>query len=223
MFRKAVIIIIAVILGAGILLLHFGGDLLVKTDPLPAHAPVAVVLNGSIAGVLARTAGGVRLLQAGVVDHLMLSVPALSYWGESVPEVANRFFEKHFGTSVASRVVYCVSDADSTHEEAEALRQCLERQGWRTVIVVTSNYHTRRAGRIWRAALRGANPPFTVYVRGVPDGAFEPHGWWRRRQYAKTWLLESSKLVWETIFGLGPWKSSPERGKIVQPGAAPPS
>ncbi|HEX5481566.1 MAG TPA: YdcF family protein [Terriglobia bacterium] len=218
MLRKAAIVIV-VIGVAAFLLLRFGGYLLVKTDPLPAHAPVAVVLNGSIQGVLARTAGGVRLLQAGKVDHLMLSVPALSYWGENVPEVANRFFEKHFGNAIASRVVYCVSDAESTLAEAEALSQCLGREGWRQVVVVTSNYHTRRAGRIWRAAGKRAHPGFEVYMDGVFDGSYQPRGWWRRREYAKTWLLETSKLVWETIFGIGPWKNAPSKGRIVQPGA----
>ncbi len=214
-FKRAswIVVVIACVV---ILLLRFGGDILVHTDPLPHHADVAVVLNGSAPGVRARTQGAVRLLEQGVVDYVMASVPPTTYWGESVPEVAHHYFAEHFGPQVADRVVFCVANTHSTIQEAGALRECLESRGWRNVIVVTSNYHTRRAGRIWRAALAHASPPFKIDMDGVADGSFQPRGWWRQREYVKTWLLEISKLIWESIFGLGPWKSVPARGRVVQ-------
>ena len=208
--------IVVVIACALILFLRFGGDILVHTDPLPRHADVAVVLNGSTLGVRARTQGAVQLLKQGIVDYVMASVPPTTYWGESVPQVAHHYFAEHFGPQVADRVVFCVANTNSTIQEAGALRQCLESRGWRQVIVVTSNYHTRRAGRIWRAALAHANPPFKIYMEGIADGSFQARGWWRQREYVKTWLLETSKLIWESIFGLGPWKSVPSQGRVVQ-------
>src|SRR5579883_1524458 len=54
--------IVVVIACALILFLRFGGDILVHTDPLPRHADVAVVLNGSALGVRARTQEHVQLL-----------------------------------------------------------------------------------------------------------------------------------------------------------------
>src|SRR5579883_3130280 len=59
--------IVVVIACALILFLRFGGDILVHTDPLPRHADVAVVLNGSALGVRARTQGAVQLLKQGIV------------------------------------------------------------------------------------------------------------------------------------------------------------
>ncbi|MGH9345101.1 MAG: YdcF family protein, partial [Terriglobia bacterium] len=199
------------------LLFRFGGEMLVRTDPLPQHAQVAVALNGSIAGVLARTSEAVRLLQRGIVDGVIVSIPPAGYWGESIPADANRYFTKHFGRDVAARILYCISDADSTIEEARAVEQCLNARRWRSVIIVTSNYHSRRAGRIWRRALAKADPPFALYVDGVADGAFQPRGWWRKRTYAKTWLLEACKLVWESVFGLGPWKGPMPSGELESP------
>lgn len=209
-------IIVACLFGA---LLRFGGELLVHTDPLPRHAQVAVALNGSAAGVLARTTEAVRLLERGVVDYVIVSIPPAGYWGESIPADANRYFTRHFGPETAARILYCVSDADSTLQEAHALMQCLDARQFRAVILVTSNYHTRRAGRIWRAALAKANPPFQLDVDGVPDGSFQPRGWWRKRIYAKTWLLETSKLIWESVFGLGPWKGPMPGGTLTSPSA----
>src|SRR5215467_15586015 len=41
-------------------------------------------------------------------------------------------------------------DADNTKEEAEFLRKLVQSKNWKTVIVVTSNYHTRRAKYIFK-------------------------------------------------------------------------
>ncbi|HLI29817.1 MAG TPA: YdcF family protein [Terriglobia bacterium] len=213
--------IIGTLIVAFIVLLHFGGYALVHTDPLPKHADVALVLDGGQVGLRARTAEGVRLLQQGIVGYLLLSLPPKTYWGKSVPAEAFHYFKRHFGNQVASHIAFCVSDADSTIEEAGVVRQCLKNAGWRKVIIVTSNYHTRRAGNIWRAALAGSQPAYHLWVHGVRDGSFEPRGWWLNRIYAKTWLFETSKLAWESIFGDGPWQHPPIKGKFFNPASWP--
>lgn len=188
-----------------LMVLHYGGTWLVKTDSLPSHAEVAVMLDGSVKGVIARRAGAVRLLQRGVVGHIMLSMESVNVWGQNVPEVAHNYFLSNYGPQVANRVVFCFQDTDSTLDEALGLRQCLEQRNWRSVIVVTSQFHTRRAGMIWRKEFANAHPPFKIWVHGVTDPDYSPVGWWRKRRYAKTWLLESTKLVWTSLFGYGPW------------------
>jgi uncharacterized SAM-binding protein YcdF (DUF218 family) len=216
--------IIAVLLAcAAVLVLRYAGDLLVASDPLPAHAQVAVALNGSITGYVARRAEAVRLLQTGVVDHVMMSLPPSSYWGENIPNVAQHYFSERYGPKIAQKVVYCVNSANSTIEEAAALRQCLEQEDWRKIIVVTSDYHTRRARMIWRSALAKADPPFELCMHGVLDADFHPRGWWCRRRYVKTWLFETSKLLLESIFGAGPWKGANVKVQLVTPEASPAS
>lgn len=210
----------ALLAGALILLLHYGGDLLVAGDPLPSHAQVAVALNGSIAGYIARRAEAMRLLESGAADHVMMSLPAGSYWGENIPEVAQRYFAERYGPSLARKVAYCVNSGDSTIEEAAALRKCLEQEEWRRIIVVTSLYHTRRARMVWRSTFARARPPFQLWIHGVQDADFRPHGWWRNRRYAKTWLFEMDKLAWESIFGAGPWKGPPVRVQLIVPQAS---
>ena len=188
-----------------LILLRYGGTWLVKTDPLPTHADVAVMLDGSVKGVIARRAGAVRLLQRGVVDHIMLSMESVNVWGQNVPEVAHNYFLSNFGSQVADRIFFCFQDTDSTLDEALGLRQCLEQHNWRSVIVVTSQFHTRRAGMIWRKELAYAHSPFKIWIYGVDDPNYNPNGWWRKRRYAKTWLLETTKVVWTYFFGYGPW------------------
>jgi uncharacterized SAM-binding protein YcdF (DUF218 family) len=220
--RNAVIIL-ALLACAIILVLRYGGDLLVGTDRLPAHAQVAVALNGSITAYVARRAEAMRLLKSGLVDHAMMSLPPGSYWGENIPQVAQHYFATRYGPAIAQKVAYCVNSANSTIQEAAALKQCLQQAGWRQVIVVTSIYHTRRGRMIWRKTLAGSTPPFQLWMHGVVDADFRPQGWWRRRRYAKTWLFETSKLLWEFAFGAGPWKGTRVKGQLVTAEPAGPS
>lgn len=178
------------------LLLRFGGRLLVRVDPLPEHADVAIVLNGSYSGVVARSAEAMRMLADGRVDHVMLSVGAVRYYGEWVPDLAERYVREQWGAEMARNVMICTGIADSTAEEIAYIDDCLESTGWRDAVFVTSNYHTRRAHMIIAATLAKAGLVEHFTVHGVTDGDFRSSGWWRERRYAKTWLLETTKLLW---------------------------
>jgi uncharacterized SAM-binding protein YcdF (DUF218 family) len=181
-------------------LLAWGGDLLVAPDSLPGHADVLVVLTGSTQGEQSRREEALRLYGEGRADQLMLSTPRVLYLGEWIPDLMRRYLERFLGLAQARRVVLCAHNASSTLEEAQALRPCLEERGWRNIIVITSNYHTRRARRSWQQAFRNAQPPVQIFVYGVPDGDFEPRGWWHDRRYAKTLVIETTKLVWTYLF-----------------------
>ena len=56
-------------------LLRWGGYLLISDEPLPTHLDGVVVLQGSILGEKARVAGAVRLVQQGITDKILVSVP----------------------------------------------------------------------------------------------------------------------------------------------------
>jgi uncharacterized SAM-binding protein YcdF (DUF218 family) len=176
---------------------------MIKSDALPAHADAAVVLQGPIAGEMARVDGAARLLQQGVAARMLLSVPKQSYWDEAVVPMAQRYLENHYGKDVASRVDFCETDPEvnSTRQEAQALSRCIREHGWQSIVVVTSNYHTRRAGIIWRKMLRQDGPAVQLLVFGVDDPEFQPRAWWSKRLYAKTWVAEFSKLVWVEMGG----------------------
>jgi uncharacterized SAM-binding protein YcdF (DUF218 family) len=90
-------------------------------------------------------------------------------------------------------------DADNTSEEAQALAQLAARKKWRNVIVVTSNYHTRRAryilDRVFPSTVK-------VCVAGAHDGDFDPEHWWQYRKSTKQLIREMAGLVvaiWELL------------------------
>ena len=55
------------------------------------------------------------------------------------------------------------------------------------IIVVTSNYHTRRARFIYEHALA---PGTELRVVAAPDPAYDPNSWWRTREGLKTFFYE---------------------------------
>jgi hypothetical protein len=193
--------LLAVAIVIAVCLLRWGGDLLISSDPEPQHVEAAIVLQGSIAAEKARIAGAISLLQRGIADRALLSVPQESYWGQSIPAAARSFLERTYGNDLAERVDFCETgaDVDSTAQEAEALLPCIQEQHWSSVVIVTSDYHTRRAGMLWKRMNR-SNPKIHIWIEGVADPEFQ-QPWWRRRQSAKIWLMETSKLLWSVLGG----------------------
>jgi uncharacterized SAM-binding protein YcdF (DUF218 family) len=182
-------------------LLRWGGYLVVAGESMPEHVDTAVVLQGSIASVNARTAAAMALLQRGSANRVVISVPRESYWGQEIPAIAGLYLEKKYGADLAARVEFCNTEPDltSAQQEAQALSRCIEERGWKSIALVTSNYQSRRVRMIWRKTLLGDQASVYVSVEGVPEPEYQPRGWWRQRLYAETWLRESAKLAWASL------------------------
>jgi uncharacterized SAM-binding protein YcdF (DUF218 family) len=95
------------------------------------------------------------------------------------------------------KIARFVQDADSTVEEAQALTRLAKEKKWHSVIVVTSNFHTRRARYIFRRVF-----PQGVEVRiaSARDGDFDPEHWWEKRKSTKELTREFAGMVvtwWE--------------------------
>lgn len=189
---------LAIMVGA---LLRWGGYLLISDEPLPSHLDGVVVLQGSILGEKARVAGAVRLVQQGTTDRILVSVPRESYWGQPVAPIAYAYNKKLYGQEMVSHFVFYETDddVDSTEEESRVLFDAIQAQGWHSIAVVTSDYHTRRAGIVWRQMLWEKHSSVQLWVHGVPDPEFHASAWWRDRRSAKYWFLECTKLLWTLV------------------------
>lgn len=89
---------------------------------------------------------------------------------------------------------------DNTAQEAHSLRTLIEERRLRRVIVVTSKYHTRRAGFAMRRELKGSH--VEVIMRASRYDRSNPDLWWRTRADVRSAALESQKLV-AYMLGLG--------------------
>ena len=97
----------------------------------------------------------------------------------------------------ASAIVLLQHRANDTLEEGQAIGQFISAHGWKRILVVTSNYHTRRTRYILSRVL----PPGTALrVLSAPDVNYDPDGWWRTRRGTKIFFHESVGMIvamWE--------------------------
>jgi uncharacterized SAM-binding protein YcdF (DUF218 family) len=161
------------------------GSYLVKAQA-PEHADIAFVLAGDFFGNRIRTAA--ELVRAGYVPKVIVSGPS-SFYGYHECDLAIPFAVK--SGYPESYFLHFENDARSTAGESKAASAELHRMGVHKVLLVTSDYHTRRAGSIFRAAA----PDLQFVVVAAPDQSFRADTWWHNREAQKTVLLEWTKTV----------------------------
>ena len=88
----------------------------------------------------------------------------------------------------------------STADEAITLRNLAQANRWRTVIVVSSKYHLRRAGFAMRRELSGTG--VQVLMRGSRYDDARPERWWMQRADLRDMLSELPKFA-AYVLGLG--------------------
>jgi len=99
------------------------------------------------------------------------------------------------------KIVRFAHDADSTLEEARALAKFARARKWHSVIVVTSNYHTRRARYIFQHVFPQG---IEIRIASAPDGDFDPEHWWMKRKSLKELTREFAGMavtLWEVRGG----------------------
>src|SRR5438270_1137458 len=99
------------------------------------------------------------------------------------------------------KILRVAHDADNTREEAITLAQVAKQKKWRSVIVVTSNFHTRRARYIFSHVFPNDTK---VRITGARDGDFDPARWWEKRISVKDLSREIAGMIvalWEQHTG----------------------
>lgn len=217
---KAILLIFIVVIGLVLYLAR--GPILrgvasawIVDEPL-AKAQAIVVLGGdSRAGDRVRHA--VSLYKKGWAPRIVLSgAPIRTYFNET--ELMARE-ARELGVP-AGHLILAPTGATSTLEEALRLRPVLAEHNFRNLIVVTSNFHTRRARQIFLGVYR---PRATIVrVSAAPDRGFDPAAWWRSREGRKLLFLEFLKwtYTWWELWTL-PEEEPPEaQGREVRSGSA---
>jgi uncharacterized SAM-binding protein YcdF (DUF218 family) len=87
---------------------------------------------------------------------------------------------------------------ESTADEATRLQHYLHERGSERLIVVTSNYHTRRSRLLFRRVFRDTGVQVSVQA-APPNFSFDPNAWWTRRKDRTVLLLEYQKLLFYAV------------------------
>ena len=103
------------------------------------------------------------------------------------------YAEKEGFPAALFREVHLPPEAESTRTEAEYMGKYLRDQGVKSILLVTSNYHTKRAAKLWRQV----NPQLQVTIVPSIDpwNYFTPGGWWKTRPGQKMFLFEWMKTI----------------------------
>ncbi len=121
------------------------GQYLVRAES-PAHADMIVVLAGDFSGNRILAAGD--LVRRGFAPKALVSGPSGEY-GLHETDLAIPFAVRHGYPE--SYFIPLPNDDLSTKDEAADVLAALTKRHARRIDIVTSDYHTRRAGNIYRA------------------------------------------------------------------------
>jgi hypothetical protein len=160
------------------------GKLLVIDAPEPSD--VVVVLAGETDR---RPARALQLMEQGYGSRELLDVPATArIYKFAQSELAQRYIQDLPGKSIG----ICMIEGLSTRDEARDVGKCLAHENGRRVLIVTSEFHTRRALSVFRREVSGK----TFSVAAARDANQFGTKWWSERQWAKTCVDEWLRFLW---------------------------
>jgi hypothetical protein len=182
--RSKIIFVIFAIMAA-LTLAANAGKMLVQDNP--QRSDVIVVLAGETD---VRPTLALHLLDQNYGRRLLLDVPAASQiYNITQLQIA----QQYIGSLPENHAIdICPIEGLSTKAESRDVAKCLAHEPGARVLIVTSDFHTRRALSIFRHEIRGKS----FSVAAAHDSVQFGTSWWRRREWSKTCVDEWVRLVW---------------------------
>ncbi len=199
--RAALILLVAALLAVAFFFPH-AGNYLVVNEPLE-KADAAFVLAGTR---VERWLEAADLYKEGWARRIILS-PGYSERAETELRTRGVRFptETQLVTDAltqlnvpSAQIAVLPHEVDNTAQEAKALRELFAERGWKSVIVITSKYHARRARLAFRRELTGTG--IRTIVRTSRHDNSTPQRWWKTRSDIRYVVSEYQKLL---LYALG--------------------
>ena len=97
--------------------------------------------------------------------------------------------------------IYFTDDrVTSTYEEALATRDFMLKEGFKSLILVTSNYHARRALMLFGSVFKGSG--IKIYNCTAGRELMKPRRWWTKEGEVKIVVQEYLSIIHNTIYHL---------------------
>ena len=177
-------------------LLVWSGTLLIaEVEPFPADA--IVILGG---GGPDRAREAADLFNDGLAPRVVITTEEapdnyreLAELGIALVLPHENYLRVLNGFGVTDADIVRIEDTSSeSMDELRGVRQFAVDRGWSRLIVVTSNYHSRRALLITDYVF---DAEWQIAVVGSRYSEFRPNGWWREVRHVRTFLIEFQKLL----------------------------
>jgi uncharacterized SAM-binding protein YcdF (DUF218 family) len=163
------------------------GNVLVRNDG-PSKADIAVLLAGDAWGH--RIEKAADMVRQGYVPAVLVDGPA-GFYGMHESDAAIAYIVRR--GCPQEWFINFPMNARSTEEEAEVVLPELRRRNIHSYLLVTSNFHTARAARTFRAVQRALHYDAQMRVVASNDEDFSPDNWWHTRQGKKAAFIEWCK------------------------------
>ena len=153
----------------------------------PVKSDAIVVLAGE---TQARPTRALELLRQGMAPRVFLDAEGRNQvYDQKLIDIA-----QHYASSLpeAKQVSVCPILGFSTTTESDDIARCLRPLGAHSVLIVTSEFHTRRALMILRHRL----PEYQFSVAAAYNSWEYGEKWWTNREWAKTTFDEWIKMIW---------------------------
>ena len=178
---------LVVLIGAGLALwlAARAGGFLILDEPRPSD--VILVLAGETDR---RPERALQLLEQDYGKRIVLDVPAnVKIYEFTQVQLAQNYVRD---LSQGALVSVCPIQGLSTKDESMDAEACIAQAGGGSVLIVTSDFHTRRALSVFRREVPGHDYSIAAARSETQFGT----QWWRHRQWAKTFVDEWLRLIW---------------------------
>lgn len=182
--RKFLILSIIVIIFGGLFILKEAGNFLVINEE-PVQSDVIIILSG---GGIERLERGAELYKQGFAPYVIIS-----------NGMEDNLYEALKNMGIPDNSIILETKASSTMENAVFTADLMQKQQFKSAIVVSSNYHMRRVKSNFTKSY--ANSPIRLTYCSVPGNEYDGERWWASKESRMTTYTEYIKLV-GNFFGI---------------------
>jgi uncharacterized SAM-binding protein YcdF (DUF218 family) len=197
--RRRTVILLLILLLAWPLMVWVAAKALIVQAELP-RADAVAVLSGS-ANYLERTHLAAELFAAGRAPKIILTNDNQQAGWSSAEQRNPLYVELETAELVRAgvppeKIEKVMQTVSSTHDEAVTLREYAKAEGLRSIIFVTSPYHSRRALWTLRHVFQGSGIEIGLYTPQTGEQSPQPFTWWLRPSGWQMVALEYPKLIY---------------------------
>ena len=191
LIRKALAILFTalfIILLTPIVLKSLGNFLVEENCPESTQADAIVVLAGD---------NGERIEKACTLYHKgkapLFLITGNTFYNTSVPSLMAK---KAKSLNVPSSSILLESQSESTLDHPKKCRPLFKKRGIKSIIIVTSKFHTKRAYNVFSKELKNDN--INIMVVGADDN-IDYSCWWKNHESSEKIAIELGKTIWYAL------------------------
>jgi uncharacterized SAM-binding protein YcdF (DUF218 family) len=169
----------------------------------PQEVDVIVVLKGRD---VERSLAAVDVYKKGYANLIVMAKAAEDPGSaEFRKRVGNKFEGKGFfqraieAMDVPEKSIQFIGNGvASTHDEALVVKEFLRENGYKSILLVTSKWHSKRAYLTFKSVFKN-DDGITIIVNPSSYDNFNPEGWWKNKNDTKLIFDEYLKFIYYTL------------------------